>query len=353
MKHFLIAALAALFITPALAGFESADITPPTADIIERFANDDDCEAIDNPDWQNMWQGVALDANTRAHLVPCFLAAYNVSHRLILERRDDESDVSEYSLAHFAGFADELGWYARTDLINADIDEKTGELSEFSKGRGVGDCGSIARWTWTGGDFAMIEYAYEGECNGRLPDEWPLIYQRTADKPDAPAPQTKAQDCSQAPYCEDRRYFKDWLAACRPATQGSGRYCSANAYVHNANAPAGYDYQLRVSRDRAGEPLRISLIAVFDLMSRKDAVDIHIDGIRQIMLAPDEIETPEAINDYFIGPQEHADFLIDAMKKGFEIRFDYVTDEGKPASASFSLAGLVASLLWIEEQAAE
>lgn len=355
MRHFLLAALTSLFATQALANFTGTPLTPPPQEIVDRYINDGSCAGIDNPDWQNLWSSVELSPNARAHLVPCYLGAYNISSKLILERRDDESDVSHFALARFAAYSSELGWYARDELVNANFDEKTGDLSEFSKGRGLGDCGAHGRWEWTGSAFAMLEYAYEEECNGRLPDEWPVIYQRTAATRVTPATETAAsnEDCAEAPYCETRRYFKDWLAACRPTDGNGARYCSANAYVHNTDAPAGFDYQLRVSRARAGDPLRLSFIAVFDMMSRKDTLDIHIDGIRQITLAPDEVETPEAINDYFVGPQDHTDFLIEAMKQGHEIRFDYVTDQGAPATASFSLAGLVASLLWIEEKAAE
>lgn len=352
MKHLITATLFICLAAPALAGFNGPSVTPPPQEIVDRFINDGSCDTIDNPDWENVWTGVELNANTRAHLIPCFLGAYNMVSKLILERRDDESDVSHFSVQHLAAYSSDRGWYARDQLVNASLDEKTGELSEFSKGRGIGDCGAHGRWEWTGFTFAMLEYAYEGECNGRLADEWPVIYQRTTDR-STPAPETTAaaEGCAQAPYCEDRRYFKDWLASCRPAAPDGGRFCSANAYVHNTDAPAGYDYQLRISQTRAGAPLRLSLIAVFEMMSRQDTVDIHVDGTRQILLAPDEIETPEAINDYFISSQTQTDFLIDAMRQGSEIRFDYTNEQGEPASASFSLSGLIASLLWIEEQA--
>ena len=66
--------------------------------------------------------------------------------------------------------------------------------------------------------------------------------------------------------------------------------------------------------ERISAPLRISIIAVDNMMSRKDTVDVHVDGVRQILLAPDEIETPDSINEYFIGPQDLTDGLIEAMK---------------------------------------
>ncbi len=356
--RYLMAALFALFATPTLADFTQTPMAPPPQDIIDRAQDDPDCFLADGIDTSDMWTGATLSPNARLHLIPCQLAAYNMVVKVLLERRDDESDVSTWDTLSFARYSDELGWSASDTLINADIDAASGRLTEFAKGRGVGDCGSVGSWIWTGYDFAMVEYAYEGECQGRLADEWPIIYKRTAapqsartpdagiDNPDA---SVEGADCSVAPFCEDRQYFKDFLVACRAQRSDGSRFCSANTYVHNAEAPAGFDYQLRISRERASAPLRISLIAVFNMMSRKDTVDIHVDGIRQILLAPDEIETPESINDYFVGPQDLTDHLIGAMKAGSTIRFDYTNEAGDDTSVEFSLSGLTASLLWMQE----
>lgn len=358
MKY-LLPAILALFTSPALADFTRTPMAPPPQEFIDHAQDDPDCFLPEDLDTNDMWTGATLDANTRLHFIPCQLAAYNMAVKVILERRDDESDISTWDTLSFARYSDELGWSASDTLTNADFDADTGRLTEFDKGRGIGDCGSVGTWIWTGYAFAMTEYAYEGECRGRLPEEWPVIFKRasapdSARTPDAvidnPGTQTDRADCSVAPFCEDRAYFKDFLVACRPHRQDGSRYCSANTYVHNTSAPAGFDYQLRVSRERRGAPLRISMIAVFDMMSRKDTADVHVDGIRQILLAPDEIETPESINEYFIGPQDLTDHLIEAMKSGSDIRVDYTNEAGENASAEFSLSGLTASLLWMQEK---
>ncbi len=357
MKH-LMAALIAFFATPALADFTATPMAPPPQEVIDLAQDDPDCFMPDDFDTSDMWTGATLSANARLHLIPCQMAAYNMAVKVILERKDDESDTSTWDTLSFARYSDELGWSASDMLINADIDAETGRLTEFVKGRGIGDCGSVGTWIWNGYGFAMIKYAYEGECNGRLADEWPIIYQRTsapdsARTPDAvidnPDQEVEWADCSVAPFCEDRDYFKDFLVACRAQRRDGSRFCSANTYVHNANAPAGFDYQLRVSRERISAPLRISIIAVDNMMSRKDTVDVHVDGVRQILLAPDEIETPDSINEYFIGPQDLTDGLIEAMKAGSSVRFDYTNEAGEDVTVSFSLSGLTASLLWMQE----
>ncbi len=372
MKHLmaaLMAALMAFLTTPALADFTETPMAPPPQEVIDQAQNDPSCFLYEGLDTIEMWTGATLGPNTRIHLIPCQLAAYNMSAKVILERRNDDSDISTWETLSFARYSDELGWTASDTLTNADIDAETGRLTEFVKGRGIGDCGSVGTWIWNGYQFAMIEYAYEGECNGRLADEWPIIFQRTSppdsartpdaviDNPDArpdagidnPDGDMEWAACSVAPFCEDRAYFKDFLVACRAQRRDGSRFCSANTYVHNASAPAGFDYQLRVSRDRISAPLRISMIAVDNMMSRKDTVDVHVDGIRQILLAPDEIETPDSINEYFIGPQDLTDGLIDGMKAGSSIRFDYTNEAGEDVSVSFSLSGLTASLLWMQE----
>jgi len=359
MKH-LMAALLTFLATPTLADFNTTPMAPPPQDVIDRALDDPDCFLPENLDTSDMWVGAMLSANARLHLIPCQLAAYNMAVKILLERRDDESDISTWDTLSFARYSDELGWSASDTLINADFEAETGRLTEFVKGRGVGDCGSIGSWIWTGYDFAMTEYAYEGECQGRLPEKWPVIYKRASapesartpdpvlDNPDAPA---EGADCSVAPFCEDRRYFKDFLVSCRQPRDDGSRYCSANTYVHDTEAPAGYDYQLRVSRERRDAPLRISFIAVFEMMDRSKPMTIAIDGERIATLQPNEIETPETINDYFIGPQEKTDQLVDAMRAGSTIAFTYRSEYGQNLTVPLSLSGLTASLLWMQENA--
>ncbi|MEQ9143665.1 MAG: DUF1176 domain-containing protein [Parvibaculaceae bacterium] len=180
MRRFLLSALALLAATPSLADFTAEPLAPPPADVIARATDDPDCFLPDGIDKGNMWEAATLDASTRVHLVPCQLAAYNMVSKVLLERRDGESDTSTWDTLSFARYSDALGWSASDTLVNASIDGSTGQLTEFAKGRGVGDCGSFATWEWTGYAFAMVEYAYEGDCRGRLPGDWPVIFRRTA-----------------------------------------------------------------------------------------------------------------------------------------------------------------------------
>ena len=61
--------------------------------------------------------------------------------------------------------------------INADFDQKTGELSTFDKGRGVGDCGVASRWIYDGKQFQLTSFASEPSCDGyNTRGEWPVLW---------------------------------------------------------------------------------------------------------------------------------------------------------------------------------
>lgn len=352
MKQLLILALTFCLGQPAFAftDFTQSEMLPPPQAELDRLLADPDCELFNDTAITDMWEGTTLNANTRVHIVPCFTGAYNVMSKVLLERRDNESDTSTFDTLSFADYRSDLGWIGTDMLTNAFINPETGHLAHFHKGRGLGDCGATGSWKWTGYVFALVEYYVEEDCNGRLPDQWPQVFANPAFAA-SPAEQAVTQDCSVAPYCEDRRYFKDFLVSCRAHEADGARFCSANAYVHNANAPAGFDYQLRVSRERRGAPLRVSLIAVDEFLNRSKPLQIKVDGEQVAFLNPDEIETYQAINDYFIGPQEVTDHVVEAMKAGSQVEFAYTGESGKRLNISFSLSGLTASLLWMQENA--
>ncbi len=356
MKFLTTLLLAASLAAPAYADFTTAPMSPPPQAEFDKVLADPDCELFDGYSATDAWEGTTLDATTRVHIVPCFMGAYNVMSKILIERRAANATTSTFDTASFADYGTSYGWIGTDMLTNAFINPETGHLAHFHKGRGLGDCGSTGSWEWNGYSFAMIEYRVEEDCNGRLPDEWPVLYSRasTASNETALEPETivaETRDCSAAPFCEDRRYFKDWLTACRQPRSDGSRFCSANAYIHDTSAPAGFNYQLRVSRETRGFPLRVSLIAVFEMMNRAKPMEFRVDGERIIRLSPDEVETDQAVNDYFVGPQNLTDQLLVAMRAGSQLTVIYMSESGKRIAVPFSLAGLTASLLWIEENA--
>lgn len=69
---------------------------------------------------------------------------------------------------------------AKNMLTNADFDPKTGGLSFFAKGRGLGDCGVAGSYAWTGSGFVQTALSMMGECRGIAPDDWITLYRSAA-----------------------------------------------------------------------------------------------------------------------------------------------------------------------------
>lgn len=65
----------------------------------------------------------------------------------------------------------------------ANFDPSQGQLTIFSKARGIGDCGSFAAYGWTGEALALETYRYQA-CNDDpnavqttpAPENFPQIY---------------------------------------------------------------------------------------------------------------------------------------------------------------------------------
>jgi len=57
------------------------------------------------------------------------------------------------------------------------FDPETNTFSSFTKGRGLGDCGSAGNYSWDDEAQAveMVEYRMKPECDGEY-EEWPLIF---------------------------------------------------------------------------------------------------------------------------------------------------------------------------------
>ena len=63
------------------------------------------------------------------------------------------------------------------ELINADFDPKTGMLSTYDKGRGIGDCGVSSRWVFDGKQFRLAAFTSEPSCDGYSSGgEWPVLW---------------------------------------------------------------------------------------------------------------------------------------------------------------------------------
>jgi len=99
-------------------------------------------------------------------LLACGSGAYNVSHVPFVLRRG-RGGVQ----ATIAAFDVRPGWWEGEDkpiLVNAAWEKERGLLTSFSKGRGLGDCGTISDYAWDGRAFRLVEQSEMSECRGSV-----------------------------------------------------------------------------------------------------------------------------------------------------------------------------------------
>jgi hypothetical protein len=106
-------------------------------------------------------ESVALTAGESLLLLACGSGAYNVSFVPFVVRRGGRTEI--------APFDHRPGWWAEEGkpiLVNAAWDKARGLLSSYSKGRGLGDCGTTSDYAWDGRAFRLVEQAEMDECRG-------------------------------------------------------------------------------------------------------------------------------------------------------------------------------------------
>lgn len=109
-----------------------------------------------------------LDASTELWAVPCFAGAYNIGHDWYLTGPNGRNPRA-VSLQSADG---ESG----AGTINGGYDAGARTLTAFSKGRGIGDCGTASTWTWTGRAFVLSAETAMTECWGVPVDYWPSTW---------------------------------------------------------------------------------------------------------------------------------------------------------------------------------
>lgn len=150
---------------------------------------------------------------------------------------------------------------------------------------------------------------------------------------------------AQAQEAGVRRYFDDWLAACR-----SDGYCSAIGYV-NPNPGDGRvaDYWFRIGRHAEESYWELSFTPIKVMADPAQPFTITVDDAAETFLGIDEIAPYGAINDFFLLGKK-AQAVMDRMMPGTALSVSFTDETGAPEDASFSLKGLTAALIWIDER---
>jgi hypothetical protein len=102
----------------------------------------------------------------------CTRGAYNMIYSFAVV---DAKGAAHRLPVRYAGSAE-----ATTELMNVDYDPATRTLSNFEKGRGLGDCGAVNTWVWDGKAFAPTAQDLMGECRGVGPDDWVTTWRTRA-----------------------------------------------------------------------------------------------------------------------------------------------------------------------------
>ncbi|MFN0046348.1 MAG: DUF1176 domain-containing protein [Sphingorhabdus sp.] len=107
-------------------------------------------------------------------MLNCGAGAYNFSSGIYVGQRSNAGKWT-FEPAKFdygaTGFSDD----SKIPLVvNADWDATKQTISSYSKGRGLGDCGSSESWVWDGDMFRLTNAALMGECRGSL--DWIPIW---------------------------------------------------------------------------------------------------------------------------------------------------------------------------------
>lgn len=104
----------------------------------------------------------ALGGGKTLVLLPCGSGAYNFSTAPYILTAGGKPVRARFDVS--PGMVAE----GPQELVNASFDAKTGRLESYSKGRGIGDCGSAEAYVWDGAMFRLVEARSMPECRGSV-----------------------------------------------------------------------------------------------------------------------------------------------------------------------------------------
>lgn len=99
-------------------------------------------------------------------VIPCFLGAYNLGQVWTLFDAEGQARVLSLPGSREAS----------SEVVNGAFDPSTLTLTAFAKGRGLGDCGVLSTWIWTGEGFALAAESEMRECWGVPVERWPTTW---------------------------------------------------------------------------------------------------------------------------------------------------------------------------------
>ncbi|AMS29291.1 MAG TPA: hypothetical protein DIU09_13455 [Hyphomonadaceae bacterium] len=145
----------------------SSRTTVPKLVSDRRKAECDDSDRLD-PGGQGI-EGFNLGKGRTLWAIPCGAGAYNMWSKFYLQTNSTKLEPYRFSTPEPAADEEDAN-----SLVNVSIEPETGQISAFSKGRGIGDCGSAQTYTWDGTNFVLTSLIEMNACSGLMPDFWPV-----------------------------------------------------------------------------------------------------------------------------------------------------------------------------------
>lgn len=152
------------------AGLPSEGVSLPAA--LQRLPDVQTCTSELMPGMTPLHSVVRLGAGTYLWGVECFRGAYNLGQRFWITGEDGANPRP-------VDFPSATGEPER-ELVNAAFDPDSATVDAFARGRGLGDCGTVRHWVWTGERFVLTFESSMDECAGMTPDLWPTLYRSQA-----------------------------------------------------------------------------------------------------------------------------------------------------------------------------
>ena len=111
-----------------------------------------------------------LDGKRSLVSLTCSLGAYNAGNAFWIVEN------GAVATAKPVNFPQNDDGDAKNVLTNGAFEPKTGHIDYFAKGRGIGDCGAMGGYAWTGAGFVLTGFSMMGECRGIGSDDWITLF---------------------------------------------------------------------------------------------------------------------------------------------------------------------------------
>ena len=111
----------------------------------------------------------------KLYILGCELYAYNSMEKAYIV--DSYGEITNVAVTEVLS---DRSLVSTDDLMGANYDQAHLALSTYSKGRGIGDCGSSSTYQYdkNSNKFVLLEARLKVECDGDSGTDWPVVYSK-------------------------------------------------------------------------------------------------------------------------------------------------------------------------------